>query len=183
MKQVIFATGNKGKATYATKLLGFEVVHQALDLPEIQSLDLRDIIGLKLQRAFEIIQKPVLVEDVSLEFEALGKLPGPFVKFFIDQIGLESMCRMLDGKSRKCTARCIIGYKDADTVKFFEGVRYGEVAQKPTGDGGFGYDKIFIPDGYKTTRANMNKRDDEATYLQLKRWDLVRDFLNSHKIP
>jgi inosine/xanthosine triphosphate pyrophosphatase family protein len=51
-----------------------------------------------------------LVEDVSLRFTALGGLPGPFVKFFVDAPdGLEKMCRMLDAfESREARAECVL---------------------------------------------------------------------------
>ena len=52
-----------------------EVLHEKIDLDEIQSLDLREIVEHKVRQAYEKIKKPVLVEDTSLRFEALGKLP------------------------------------------------------------------------------------------------------------
>ncbi len=52
-----------------------------VELDEIQSLDLQTIVKHKAQQAYEIVKGPVLVEDVSLEFNALGKLPGTFISF------------------------------------------------------------------------------------------------------
>ena len=48
-----------------------EVLHQKLDLDEIQSLDLRTVVEHKVRQAYELVKKPVLVEDTSLQFEAL----------------------------------------------------------------------------------------------------------------
>lgn len=52
-----------------------EVLHEKIDQGEIQSLDLREIVEHKARQAYEKLHKPVLVEDTSLMFTALGKLP------------------------------------------------------------------------------------------------------------
>lgn len=128
--------------------------HCKLDLDEIQSLDLHKIVRHKLIQAYAVLQTPVIVEDVALEFFALGGLPGPFIKFFIENNSLDNVCRMLDGMDRSATARCVIGYCDAHTTKLFEGSLSGSIAEHPSGDRGYGWDKIFIPQGYELTRPN-----------------------------
>lgn len=176
---VTFITGNQSKADYLAKYLGFPVAHTKLDLDELQSMDLKEIVGHKVRQAYDKIKAPVIVEDVSLEFEALGGLPGPFIKFFVEHMPFEDICRLLDGKSRKATAKCVFGYYDGQTVQFFEGAMEGEVAQLPVGDGGYGWDKIFIPSGYTQTRAQMNEADDQKTYLQIKPFAALKEFLMS----
>lgn len=86
MQPITFITGNQKKADYLAKYLGFPVEHKKIDLDEIQSLDLAEIIEHKVKQAYEIVKTPVIVEDVSLEFSALGRLPGPFIKFFEREI-------------------------------------------------------------------------------------------------
>lgn len=75
MRPITFITGNQKKADYLARYLGFPVEHQKIDLDELQSLDLREIVEHKVKQAYEIVQSPVLVEDVSLEFSALGRIP------------------------------------------------------------------------------------------------------------
>lgn len=75
MKPVTFITGNPHKAEKLREYLNFPLMHQKIDLDEIQSLDLYEIVEHKVRQAYNIIQSPVLVEDVSLEFSALGRLP------------------------------------------------------------------------------------------------------------
>jgi inosine/xanthosine triphosphate pyrophosphatase family protein len=60
------------------------------------------------------------VEDVSLEFSALGKLPGTFIRFFVEELSMEQICRLLDGKDRSAIARCMFGYYDGKLLEFFE---------------------------------------------------------------
>ena len=179
MANITFITGNQDKADYLAKYLGIPVDHFKLDLDEIQSLDLKEIVTHKVRQAYEKIQKPVIVEDVSLEFVALGRLPGTFIKFFVDEVPFETICSMLDGKTRKATARCVIGYYDGKDLQLFEGELGGEIATTPSGEHGYGWDRIFIPQGYSVTRASLDETDDQKTYLQIKPFAKLKQFLAS----
>ncbi|OGF82521.1 hypothetical protein A3B18_00770 [Candidatus Giovannonibacteria bacterium RIFCSPLOWO2_01_FULL_46_13] len=150
-----------------------------LDLDEIQSLDLEEIVRHKVRQAYEKIKSPVIVEDVSLEFEALGGLPGPFIRFFVEKMPFENICSLVDGKTRKATARCVYGYYDGENLKLFEGELGGEVSKVPAGDNGYGWDRIFIPEGYSVTRAELNEEDYQKTYLQIKPLAELKEFLTS----
>ncbi|QQR78629.1 MAG: non-canonical purine NTP pyrophosphatase [Candidatus Moraniibacteriota bacterium] len=176
-QEITFITGNEKKAEYLAKYLGFPVKRAKLHLEEIQSLDLREIVEHKVRQAFEKVKSPVIVEDVSLEFEALGKLPGPFIRFFVEEVPFETICSMIDGKSRKATARCVFGYYNGKTLKLLEGKLDGEIAKAPAGENGYGWDKIFIPEGYSVTRAELDEADDEKTYLQIKPFAELKKFL------
>lgn len=133
MTTIVFITGNQGKADYLANFLDFPVEHIKLDLDELQSMDLRVIVEHKIRQAYAIVKKPVIVEDVALEFEALNGLPGPFIKFFVEQAGLEKICRMIPEKKRKAIARCVYGFFDGKEIKLFEGKLKGEIAQKQIG--------------------------------------------------
>jgi inosine triphosphate pyrophosphatase len=82
-----FITSNAGKAKYLTDYFHLSVYHLKLDLNEIQSLSLKEVVEDKARRAFEIVRSPVLVEDVSLTFTALKALPGPLIKWFLETLG------------------------------------------------------------------------------------------------
>jgi len=142
-------------------------------------LDLNKIIEHKVKQAYELIGKPVLVEDVSLEFTALGGLPGPFIRFFVDEVPFETICSMINGKSREAFARGVFGYYDGKVLKIIEGKLRGEIAEKPEGENGYGWDNIFIPEGYKMTRACLDEEDYQKTYLQIKPLGKVKEFLIS----
>lgn len=179
MTNITFITGNQNKADYLAKYLGFPVDHVKLDLDEIQSLDLKEIVEHKVRQAYEKIKKPVIVEDVSLEFSALGKLPGTFIKFFVDEVPFETICSMIDGKTRKVIARCVFGYFDGKDLQLFESGLDGEIATAPSGENGYGWDKIFIPQGYSVTRASLGEEDDRKTYLQIKPFAKLKEYLES----
>ena len=158
----LFLTGNQHKANHLARLLGLPLEHKKLDLDEIQSVDVAVVAEHKVRQAFEIVKRPVFVEDVSLGFEALGGLPGPFVKFFLQEgEGLEQLCRMLDGfESRRAVGECVYAYYDGTRLELLKGGIEGTIAEHPRGENGFGWDAIFCPDGYDgRTRAELN--DDE----------------------
>lgn len=179
MKKVTFITGNQNKADYLSKYLGFEVGHIKLDLDELQSLDLEKIVEHKVKQAYEKIKTPVIVEDVSLEFEAMGSLPGTFIKFFLEEMSLDEVCKLVDGKSRNAIAKTVFGYYDGNIFKLFRAELKGFVSNIPKGDNGFGWDKIFIPEGYNITRAEMDEENDRITYLKIKPFKELKNFLET----
>ncbi len=174
-----FITGNQKKADYLAKFLGFPIEHIKLDLDEIQSLNLKEIVEHKARQAYQKVGQPVVVEDVSLEFEALGGLPGPFVKFFLEKMSLLEICSLLNRKKRDAVARAVFGYFDGEDLQLFEGQLVGRIAEKPAGEGGFGWDQIFIPEGFTITRAELNEEQDQETYLKYKPFAQLKQFLAS----
>lgn len=181
-KLPLFITGNQHKAEYLSQLLDIPLQHQKLSLDEIQSTSLEEIVEHKVRQAYEAVKQPVLVEDVALSFEALGGLPGPFIKFFVEAPnGLENLCRMLDQfDDRTATASCVFGYYDGQTVELLRSDLRGTIANHPRGEGGFGWDKIFCPEGYDgKTRAELTPEEDAATYPTIKPIAKLRAFLQS----
>lgn len=161
---ITFITGNVGKAEQLSKYLGVAVDHQKVDLPEIQSLSLSEVIEHKAREAFKVVNGPVIVDDVALTIRAMGKLPGPFIKFFIGEIGNEGICNLaqkFDDKSAE--AEVCIGYFDGEHLEISSGIITGSIASSPKGEGGFGWDAIFIPDNYTQTRAEMSETDYDST--------------------
>lgn len=177
MQTITFITGNQKKAEYLEKYLWFPIEHKKIDLEEIQSLDLSKIIKHKAIQAYNTLGSPILVEDVSLEFSALGKLPGTFIRFFVEELSMEQICRLLDGKDRSAIARCMFGYYDGKLLEFFEWELKWTISEMPAGNGGFGFDQIFIPEWYNVTRAELSEEDDRKTYLQIKPFEKLREFL------
>lgn len=184
MNDVVYVTGNPEKADNFAKHIGVSVAHQPAELDEIQTLDAAELVEHKVRQAFDQLRKPVLVEDITLSFEALGGLPGPFVKFFVHagtdlESGVERMCRMLDGfDNRRAVATCTFGYYDGERLELFEGSLAGTIADSPRGDGGFGFDRIFIADGFDDkTAAQLGSDDYEKYYTTIKPFKKVREFL------
>ena len=178
--KVLLITGNKEKAKYFSKYLDMDIEHKDIDLNEIQSLDLKEIIKHKAIEAYRIVKKPILVEDISLEFKALGRLPGPFIKFFVKELSLQEICDLVNGKSREATVKCAIGYYDGEKLQIFEGKLEGRIAESPGKDNNFDWDRIFIPNGYEIPRSEFKEEDYKETYLKIRRLDLVKKYLEEN---
>jgi len=182
MKDVVFVTGNADKAARFSQHMGMDIAHEAAELDEIQTLNPAELVSHKARQAYEQISKPVLVEDVTFVYEALGELPGPFVKFFVDaDNGPEKMCRMLDGfENRRAEGRCTFGYFDGRELKTFSGIVRGNIAEHPRGMGGYGFDRIFEVDGSNgRTAAELADDEYDKYYTTIKPFADVRDFLES----
>jgi len=157
MINVTFITGNQGKADFLSNFLEFPVKHQKLELDELQSLDLREIVEHKARQAYSQLQTPVLVEDVGLTLDGLGRLPGPFIKWFIEELGLDGICDFVSKLNNdKAATNVCFAYFDGRKIHYFDGSVAGRIAKAPKGEGGFGYDRIFIPDGWGKTHAEMD---------------------------
>lgn len=164
MKKLAVITGNPHKAEQLAKYLGFKVNQHNLDLTEVQSLDVGEVIEHKALEAFKSLKQPVIVDDTALIIHAMGKLPGPFIKFFLKEIGAKGICEMVSHFSDKsATVESAIGYHDGSRSYVFIGTVKGIIAQKPKGQNGFGFDPIFIPNGYTITRGEMNEADFDIT--------------------
>jgi non-canonical purine NTP pyrophosphatase (RdgB/HAM1 family) len=160
VKDLTFITGNQNKADFLAKWLGIGLPHQKVELDELQALDLHEIAEHKARQAYDIVQKPVLVEDVSLTFHAFGKLPGPFIKWFLQELDHQQVCDLLAKfDNRGATAGVSYCVYDGSGVRFFDGSVEGTITTSPRGNGGFGFDPIFIPDGSEHTYAEMDNAE------------------------
>lgn len=181
--KIVFATGNPGKLKEAQEILGegFELVTPAEvgiteEIPETGS----SFRANSLQKAQYIFDKRGLncfADDSGLEVDILGGGPGIHTARYageerdpdanIAKLLREMACREHDAsvareygfptpkatrraRFRTCVALILNGEKH-----FFDGTMEGHIALRRAGNGGFGYDPIFIPDGYEATNAEL----------------------------
>lgn len=153
---IYFITGNQGKFAEAKAVLG-DIEMLPIDLPEIQDLDPHAIIKAKLQAAFEHHQGPMIVDDVGVYLDCLDGFPGPLIKWYLKALGTEKIVQICEklGNTR-ATIKAIVGYaNNPNEIRFFEGEVHGKIVM-PRGDKGFGFDPIFLPDGYSETYSEMS---------------------------
>lgn len=171
MKEILFATGNPHKLREVQAILPIPVKQLDIEIIEIQG-SLEEIVRVKLEYAFRECKQPVVVEDVSAELEALNGFPGPYVKFAELSNGDGSLYKLLLGHgNKKALIRALVGYHDGKQMHFFEGSYSGTVVE-PRGTGGFGFDKVIVPDGYDKTLAEMTdaqKNSISHRYLAFKK--------------
>lgn len=160
MPELTFITSHPLKATELSRHLNYPITHHRLSLSEIQSLDPIEITRAKTMEAFRILQRPVLVEDFSISFAALGHLPGPLIKWFLQELKVEGLCKLLDAyDTREAIAQTTFGLCETGEVLTFSGRMEGKIARQPQGDNGYGTDAIFIPHGISKTWGEMNTEE------------------------
>jgi inosine triphosphate pyrophosphatase len=181
MKDLTFITVNQNKADFLAKHLGVPVDHHKLDLDEIQSLYSHEVVTHKVRQAYKVLHKPVLVEDTSLIFVAMGKLPGTFVKWFIEEIGIEGLLRLANSlPDQAAVGRVCYGLYNGKEIHFFDGEMRGHIATEARDDGmGFGFDTIFINDGFDKTRAEMTEDEYARSSYRTHAIEKLREFLTN----
>lgn len=148
-----------------------------MDLPEIQEIDARKIIEEKSGEAVKNNKGEFFCEDTSLYVNCLNGLPGPLIKWFLETVGDRGIFDMIGGREdRSAVARTIVGYSDGDNVAFFEGEVRGEIVL-PRGENGFGWDKLFLPEGSDKTFGEMDLGEKNKFSMRKMALVRLRDYL------
>ena len=163
LSELFFASSNEHKFQEAERILanlGMQINLFKTTLEEIQSNNLNDIAEKKAINAYDLIQKPVIIEDDGLFINSLDGFPGPYSSYVYDTIGNKGIMNLLENSEiRDAKFVSIIAYCDNDCdVKLFESSIPGKISSIIE-KGGWGYDPIFIPDGESKTYANVSDKD------------------------
>jgi non-canonical purine NTP pyrophosphatase (RdgB/HAM1 family) len=157
----VFVTGSADKVSEVERIMQAQIEHCQLDLPEIQAVDVEQVVSYKAKYAYEELgqQRPVLIEDTGLYIEAWNGLPGALIKWFVERIGGLGICRMLQGfPNKNAWAKTVVATYDGE-LKIFVGEVHGRIADRPAGNEGFGWDKVFIPAGSDKTFGEMSPEE------------------------
>lgn len=164
---VTFVTGNPGKIEELRALmdpLGVAVVQHKGGYPEIQHDELAGVTeaGAGYLAAMGV-QPPFLLEDAGLFVAALRGFPGVYSRHALETLGNQGILNLLrdvELESRTAAFRADLCYVDADgEPHHFEGTCKGRIADAPAGDGGFGFDPIFVPEGEERTFAQLSTEE------------------------
>jgi XTP/dITP diphosphohydrolase len=170
--QLIVATRNANKTREITKILGSALAVQDLTAhPEISEIaesgaSFEENAKLKAIAVSKKLPGLVIADDSGLEAEALGGAPGIHSARYagVNASDKEKIAKLLgqlanvDAKSDRRRARfcCVLAVaRDGHVLATFEGVVEGKIAERSRGSHGFGYDPIFIPDGFEETFAEL----------------------------
>jgi len=160
MKEIVIVTSNEHKFAEMQAILDIAFERVALDIPEIQSMNIEEVIRAKAEAAFMETQKLVVVEDVEICIRAWNGLPGPFVKWFNQTLTPAGIARLMRSEDdRSATVRAMIDLYDGENHQIFEGVVKGTIAHEPRGENGFGFDSIFLPIDSDKTYAQMSDEE------------------------
>lgn len=169
--KIVFATNNHHKLHEVQSLLGnsFELVTLAQsgfegEIPETQPT-LEGNASQKSHYLYERLNVDCFADDTGLEVDALNGAPGVHsARYATDGHDFLANNRLLlknlDGaKSRSARFRTVISLILDGREHLFEGCVEGHITEHECGDEGFGYDPLFIPDGYKRTFAQMTTEE------------------------
>ncbi len=168
MNKLVLASRNVNKIEEMKQLvapLGIQVF-SALDFPELEEVDEDQptLEGNALKKAryvHEITGLPSLSDDTGLEVDALKGAPGVYSARYAgenvtyqDNV-LKLLSEMAHKDQRSARFRTVIAFVSQEEEHTFEGVVEGEILTDQRGDGGFGYDPVFMPNGYSETFAQL----------------------------
>jgi len=157
---ITFVTGNLRKLEEAQMIIDsscnipFKLQARGdFDLDELQSDNPEKVAAAKCRLAATVVGGPVIIDDTSLCFEALGGMPGPYIKWFMDSCGCDGLVKMLNGfDNRRAFAQCSIAFSPGPGSEpcIFTGRTTGNIVTKYCEEtaakmGGFGWDAIFVP--------------------------------------
>jgi non-canonical purine NTP pyrophosphatase (RdgB/HAM1 family) len=180
LNQFKFVTGNPNKVREASEILELTFESVKVDgLLEIQSPDIDTVVRHKAEQAYSILECPVMVEDSGLVFHAWNGLPGALVKWFEEMVSCDGMLKMLEGfNDRGATAICCFALYDGKEIKVAQGEVSGTLSNTIRGSNGFGWDVIFIPEGYEQTYGEMRAKEKNAISHRKIALDKLRQELN-----
>ena len=180
-RHLYFVTSNPYKLQEFRDILQIPIEHAELDLDEMQTTKLETLLKHQLRQAYREIQKPLLVEDTALFFNAWNKLPGPFIKWFLKELGVGNLFKafsVFEDKSAK--AVCGVGFTNGKKENLFVGALKGNIVA-PRGSHGFGWDSIFQPEGFGMTFAEMLPEQKNLISMRRKALEQFRDFWKNYR--
>ncbi|QEC51140.1 XTP/dITP diphosphohydrolase [Anseongella ginsenosidimutans] len=170
-KKLVFATNNLHKLEEVRQMLGPEFTLFSMkeigckeDIPETGST-FRENASIKARYIHERYGLDCFADDSGLEVDALGGAPGVFSARYAGSHGnaaanIDKLLRELKDKDvRSARFRAVIALIVGGNEHFFEGTVNGSIRPGRSGEGGFGYDPVFQPEGYDITFAEMKPEE------------------------
>jgi XTP/dITP diphosphohydrolase len=169
--ELVVATRNRHKTREIQHILGPEFKARDLgahpEVPEIREsgTSFEENAKLKALAASRQLPDLVIADDSGLEVDILGGAPGIYSARYAganatdtDKINklLREIARVRATQDRRARFRCVVALaRNGDLLGTFEGIVEGRIADKARGDSGFGYDPIFVPDGFEQTFGEL----------------------------
>lgn len=189
--KLLFATNNRHKIEEVQALTGstFQLTGLAEagiteELPETGNTMQANALQ-KARYAFAKCGLPCFADDSGLEVEALDMAPGVYSARYAglqksDSDNMDKLLRELQNKtSRRAQFRTVIAFTDGKQHHFFEGIVKGNIINERRGSNGFGYDPLFVPDGFEKTFAEMQPAEKNALSHRARAMDEFLKFLRN----
>jgi XTP/dITP diphosphohydrolase len=155
-----FASSNENKFLEIENLLekekGIKIHFSKVILKEIQSESIIEVAEDKVKKAFNMIKKPVIVEDDGLFIKDLNGFPGIYSSFVFKTIGNKGILNLLkDNENRKASFTSIFSFFDGKIIESFSGETTGYITTKILPEG-WGFDPIFKPENEDKTYGQID---------------------------
>ena len=170
--EVILATSNKAKIREIIQILGNDIDYKTMsdfpDWPDVEETE-DTFKGNALLKSSVLAQRynmPAIADDSGLVVEALDGEPGVHSSRYSGEGATDekNMAKLLNNlqeeKNRKAAFKTVVVYKEPDGEEIIAaGEVEGRIVEAPVGGGGFGYDPVFVPDGFDKTFAQMSSQE------------------------
>ena len=156
MKKITYVTGNWAKIESARQILeplGYEIDHIKMETPEIQADDVTDVAKYSAKWACDELNRAVLKNDSGLFVKSLNGFPGVYTHYADDTIGVDGLLKLMEGiDDREAYFKESIAYCCPGSEPIvFEGITKGKIAKEKSGEYGWSWDFVFIPEGETKT--------------------------------
>lgn len=183
--EIYYATGNAGKFEEVKSFIEQYEAHIVIkqfdvDIEEIQSLDQKAIAIDKARKAFALLNKPVLVDDGGIFFDAYPLFPGTMSKFIFQAIGFEGLFKLAEENNKAAFILNLV-YTDGNVVESFEGRCDGIIVKPVDVDTHpqLPFTAIFKPNGSDKTFAELRGSPEFVKYSFRQR--ALKQFLEWYK--
>lgn len=157
MKTLKFATSNKNKLIEASKILWINIEQIDIELDEIQTIDIEELIRHKAMEAYKNTWEIVIVEDSWLWFISWNWLPWALIKRFMTSVWNEWILKMIQSfESRVAIAMCYVAMYDGKKFYISKWEIRWTISEEIRWTSWFWWDVIFIPDWYDKTYSEMS---------------------------
>lgn len=187
--KLVFATNNKHKLQEVRDILGDRV--EVLSLADINCHDdipetADTLQGNAIMKAQYIYQKygvDCFADDTGLEVEALNGAPGVYSARYAgdghdSEANMNKLLQNLTGENnRRAQFRTVIALIIKGEENTFDGIVKGEITEEKRGDSGFGYDPIFIPEGFSKSFAQMTNDEKNCISHRFRATEKLNDYL------
>ncbi|MDP3971214.1 MAG: non-canonical purine NTP pyrophosphatase [bacterium] len=161
MKEITLVTSNPRKLEEIGSALAeynIKLVSRSFDIPEIQADSLEEVIKDKIEQAYKIVKKPVIVDDAGIFFKGYKHFPGVYSRFMFASLGFSGLLKLIKNNQSAFFASYIAYKKSARSEPMlFSGKVTGKLTNRVRGKIKYKmpYDNIFIPAGDTRTFAEM----------------------------
>ena len=185
-KEIYYVTTNDGKYEEVQEFIQknnpeIKLKQFKIDIDEIQSLSQKKIALDKAKKAWDIVKKPLLIDDAAIYFEKYNNFPGTLSKFVSLGIGFEGIKKLINTGDKAYFLLHMIYVDKKDSITIFEGKCEGTLVQPKefSGNPSLPYDCVFVPNGTNKTYAQIRNTKESEKYLY--RIQALKKFLNWYK--